>query len=154
MLAPAGDRARGAGRATRSPDTSWAPWTAPLALIGGLVLAAVAGLVVDLPAVALGGDLTSSHTPPGIAIADTFVQDVAFVLAPSTARSSAGASVRSWQFGLRRPGDGWRYATRLIVRAAGRVHRAQRRVVGTAEPDEGEAAGTARHQRRRLAARC
>ena len=69
------------GDPRRSPDTGWRPWTAPVALAGGLVLAAVGGLVVDLPALLLGVKLTSSHTPPGLAIADTFVQDVAFVLA-------------------------------------------------------------------------
>src|ERR1700730_8636273 len=65
----------------RAQGVDWPAWMAPVALIGGLVLAAVGGLVVDLPAIALGAKLTTSHTPPGLAIADTFVQDVAFVLA-------------------------------------------------------------------------
>ena len=69
------------GDRAHSPTTDWRPWTAPVALIGGLVLAAIGGLLVDIPAFALGVKITSSHTPPGLAIADTFVQDVAFVLA-------------------------------------------------------------------------
>ncbi len=73
-----------------SPETSWSPWTAPLALIGGLLLAAVASLVVDLPALALGVKLTSSHTPAGVVIADTVVQDVAFVVAAVYCAASAG----------------------------------------------------------------
>ena len=65
------------------------------------MLAAVGALVVDLPAVAFGVEITSSHTPPGLTIADTFVQDLAFVAAPSDLRALGGRAVRAWQFGLR-----------------------------------------------------
>ncbi len=100
---------------SRSPDTTWPAWSAPVALLAGLVLAAAAGLVVDLPALALGAKLSSSHTPPGLSIADTVVQDVAFVLAAVyCARLFGGRVVRSWQFGLRRPGVGWWPATGMI----------------------------------------
>ncbi len=100
---------------SRSPTTNWPAWTAPLALIGGLVLAAVAGLVVDIPALLLGVTVSSTHTPPGLSIADTIVQDLAFVLAAVYCARLGGRVVRSWQFGLRPPGVGWRSATRLIV---------------------------------------
>lgn len=100
---------------SRSPTTGWLPWTAPVALIGGLVLAAVGGLVVDLPALAFGVELTSSHTPPGLAILDTFVQDVAFVLVAVYCARLGGRAVRSWQFGLRSPGVGWRSSSGLIL---------------------------------------
>jgi membrane protease YdiL (CAAX protease family) len=93
----------------------WPPWMAPVALIGGLVLAAVGALVVDLPAVALGAHLTTSHTPPGIAIADTFVQDVAFILAAVYAAQVGGRRLRAWQLGLRPPRVGWRSAAGMIV---------------------------------------
>jgi membrane protease YdiL (CAAX protease family) len=99
----------------RSPDTSWPAWSAALALVGGLVLAALGGLVVDLPALALGVKLTSSHTPPGLVIADTAVQDIAFVLAALYCAHLGGRAVRSWQFGLRRPAVGWWTAGRLVV---------------------------------------
>jgi membrane protease YdiL (CAAX protease family) len=97
-----------------SPDTDWSPWSAPAALIGGLVLAAVAGLVVDLPALALGVKVTSSHTPAGLLIADTFVQDVAFVVAAYYCARMGHRVVRAWQFGLRPPGAGWRSAALMI----------------------------------------
>jgi membrane protease YdiL (CAAX protease family) len=97
-----------------SPLTSWSPWSAPAALIGGLLLAAVASLLVDLPALALGVKLTSSHTPAGLVIADTVVQDIAFVLAAVYCARLGGRVVRSWQFGLRRPGAGWRSAALMI----------------------------------------
>jgi membrane protease YdiL (CAAX protease family) len=99
----------------RSPDTSWPPWSAALALVGGLVLAAMGGLVVDLPALAFGVKLTSSHTPPGLAIADTVVQDIAFVLAALYCARLGGRAVSAWQLGLRRPAVGWWTAARLIV---------------------------------------
>jgi membrane protease YdiL (CAAX protease family) len=79
------------------------------------VLAAVGGLVVDLPAVALGAHLTTSHTPPGLAIADTFVQDVAFVLAAVFCAQLGGRVVRAWQFGLRPPRGGWPRAVGMVV---------------------------------------
>lgn len=99
----------------RSPETGWRPWTAPLALIVGLVLATVGGLVVDLPALALGVKLTTSHTPPGLAIADTFVQDVGFVLAAVYCAHIGRRAVRGWQLGLRRPGVGWPMAGGLVL---------------------------------------
>lgn len=98
----------------RSPDTDWPPWSALLALVGGLVLAAIGAFVVDLPALAFGVKLTSSHTPPGLAIADTVVQDIAFVLVAVYCARLGGRAVRSWQFGLRRPSVGWWTAGRLI----------------------------------------
>jgi len=102
------------GDPRHSPDTDWSPWSAGAALLGGLVLAAVAGLVVDLPALAFGVKLTSSHTPAGLVIADTFVQDAAFVAAAYYCARMGGRIVRSWQFGLRRPGAGWRSAALMI----------------------------------------
>jgi membrane protease YdiL (CAAX protease family) len=100
---------------SRSPDTGWPPWTAPAALLGGLVLAAVGALVVDLPALALGVTITSSHTPPGLSIADTIVQDIAFVLAAVFFAQLGGRAVSAWQFGLRRPPGGWRAAGGLVL---------------------------------------
>jgi uncharacterized protein len=99
----------------RSPDTSWPPWSALLALVGGLVLAAIGAFVVDLPALALGVKLTSSHTPPGLTIADTVVQDFAFVLAAVYCARLGGRVVRSWQFGLRPPTVGWGTASAFVV---------------------------------------
>jgi CAAX protease family protein len=99
----------------RSPDTDWPAWSAPAALLGGIVLAAVGGLVVDIPALVLGVKVTSSHTPAGLTIADTFVQDVAFVFAAVYCAHLGGRVVRAWQFGLRPPGVGWRTSCGLIA---------------------------------------
>jgi uncharacterized protein len=103
------------GELAGSPTTGWPPWTAPVALLAGLALALVGALVVDIPALALGVKISSSHTPPGVTIADTVVQDIGFVLAAVFCAHLGGRAVRSWQFGLRRPRIGWRSASGLIV---------------------------------------
>jgi uncharacterized protein len=103
------------GEASRSPTTGWPPWTAPLALIAGLALALVGGLIVEVPALLLGAKITSSHTPPGVTIADTVIQDIGFVLVAIYFAHIGGRAVRAWQFGLRRPGVGWRSAVGLIL---------------------------------------
>jgi uncharacterized protein len=103
------------GDRRRSPDTLWRPWMAPVALLAGLVAAAVGGLVVDVPLVVFGVKITSSHTPPGVSILDTVVQDVAFVVVAVYCARVGGRVVRSWQFGLRAPGVSWASAGGLIV---------------------------------------
>jgi membrane protease YdiL (CAAX protease family) len=85
-------------------------------LFGALVLASVAGLVLDIPAALIFGvKLSSEHLPPGLSIADTIVQDVAFVLVAVYCAQLGGRAVSSSQFGLLRPPAGWRRAVGLIV---------------------------------------
>jgi membrane protease YdiL (CAAX protease family) len=96
-----------------SPRTSWPAWTAPLALIAGLVVAVVGALLVDVPALALGVNVTAQHLPEGLQIADTAVQDVGFVLVAVFFAQLGGRTVMAWQFGLR-PTPFWR-AVRWIV---------------------------------------
>jgi membrane protease YdiL (CAAX protease family) len=100
---------------SRSPSTGWPPWMAPVALLGGLMVAALGGIVVDIPAALLGAKVSGSHLPPGLSIADTVVQDIGFVVVAVYCAGLGGRVVRSWQFGLRRPGVGWRNASGLIV---------------------------------------
>jgi uncharacterized protein len=101
---------------SRSPTVSWPAWMAPAALLGGLALAAVGGLLLDIPAALLFGvKVTSSKLPPGLSIADTVVQDIGFVLVAVYLAQLGGRTARSWQFGLRRPTVGWRTAGGLIL---------------------------------------
>jgi membrane protease YdiL (CAAX protease family) len=79
----------------------WAVWTGFGVLVAALVLAAVGGLIVDIPALVLGVKLSSEHTPPGLELADTVVQDVVFVLTAIMFAQLGGRQVRSWQFGFR-----------------------------------------------------
>ena len=88
-------------RVDQTPD--WRPWMAPVALLGGLVLAAVGGLIVDLPAAAFGVSITAKHIPGWLEILDTVVQDLAFVLVAVLFARMGGRTVRAWQFGLRPP---------------------------------------------------
>jgi membrane protease YdiL (CAAX protease family) len=97
------------------PDPPWPPWTAPVALVGGLALALLGGLVVDLPALALGANITASHTPQGITIANTFVQDIGFVAAAAWCARLGGRTVHAWQLGLRPPVIGWRRSVGWVV---------------------------------------
>jgi membrane protease YdiL (CAAX protease family) len=109
---PRGSQEQGPG----SPRTPWRPWSAPVALIVGIVAAALAGLAVDIPALLLGVKLTSSHTPPGVVLADTFVQDAAFVAAAVWTAHLTGRAVYAWQLGLRSPSTGfWRSGVLVLA---------------------------------------
>jgi membrane protease YdiL (CAAX protease family) len=99
--------------APRGSDWPW--WTAPAALVGGLLLAAMAGLAVDIPAVLFGVSITSSHLPGGLELADTAVQDCAFVAAAVLFARAGGRAVSAWQFGLRPPRLRWRSTALMIV---------------------------------------
>jgi len=96
------------GRGRRpSSAREWSPWLAPAALVGGLVVAAVGGLLIDIPALAFGVDVNAKHLPPGLAIADTVVQDLAFVLVAVFLAQLGGRAVSAAMFGLR-PTRFWR----------------------------------------------
>jgi membrane protease YdiL (CAAX protease family) len=70
-------------------------------LFAALVIAAVGGLIVDIPATLLGVEAFSEHPPPGIEFANTVVQEVAFVVTAVLFAQLGGRKVRSWQFGYR-----------------------------------------------------
>lgn len=88
------------GSAVGPSANDWAPWTAFAALVGALVLAAVGGLIVDIPALALGVNITSEHLPHGVELLDTIVQDVAFVVTVILFAHLGGRAVSARQFGL------------------------------------------------------
>ncbi|MGA7705565.1 MAG: type II CAAX endopeptidase family protein [Solirubrobacteraceae bacterium] len=89
------------GRPQGPASNDWPAWTGVAVLAAALVLAAVGGLIVDIPALVLGVKISSGHTPPGLEFADTVVQDVVFVLTAIMFAQFGGRTVRSWQFGLR-----------------------------------------------------
>ncbi len=90
-----------------SPLTDWPPWTAPVALISGLVVAVVGALLVDVPALALGVNVSAQHLPDGLQVADTAVQDAGFIFVAVFFAQMGGRGARAWQFGLR-PTPLWR----------------------------------------------
>jgi hypothetical protein len=101
-----------------SPRTSWPPWTAPVALIAALVVAVVGALLVDVPALLFGVNLSAQHLPEGLQIADTAVQDAGFVLVAVFFAQLGGRSVKAWQFGLL-PTPFWRAVRRILLVGVG-----------------------------------
>jgi membrane protease YdiL (CAAX protease family) len=93
--------------------SAWRPWTAPAALAAGYVFAALGSLLVYIPAAAAGVHIRSGDVPPGIEIADTFVQDLVFVAVAVFFAQLGGRAVAAYQFGLR-PTRFWR-ALRLAA---------------------------------------
>jgi membrane protease YdiL (CAAX protease family) len=106
-LAPAEPQVDGSQRMFASgawvglPANDWHVWTGFVALAAALILAVFGGLVVDIPAIALGVKISTEHTPPGIELVDTVVQDVMFVLTVVLFAQLGGRKVRSWQLGFR-----------------------------------------------------
>jgi len=91
-----------------SGPRGWRPWTAPAALVAGVVLAAVGGLIIDIPAALFFGvKINASKLPSGLEILDTAVQDLAFVGAAVIFAQLGGRVVAAWQLGLR-PTRRWR----------------------------------------------
>jgi hypothetical protein len=86
-----------------------------VALVAGILLAGVGALVVDVPAVALGATLSGSHTSPGLTIANTFVQDLAFVAAAVLCARIGAHRVSAYDLGLRPPRARWRAAGWVVV---------------------------------------
>jgi uncharacterized protein len=91
----------GADQSLAEAANDWPIWTGFVVLLAAFVLAAVGGLLIDIPAIALGVKISSSHTPPGVELADTVVQDAAFVLAVVLFAGMGGRTVSSWQLGFR-----------------------------------------------------
>jgi len=97
------------------PANDWPAWSGPVALVAALVLAAVGALVVDVPAVLAGVKISSSHTPHGLELAETMVQDAMFVLTAVLFAQMGGRVVRSWQLGLRPTRERWWRIALVVV---------------------------------------
>ncbi len=57
--------------------------------------------MIDIPALLFGVNVSASHVPGGLTIADTAVQDVAFVASAVFFAQLGGRKAAAWQFGLR-----------------------------------------------------
>jgi uncharacterized protein len=101
------------------PENDWPVWMAPAALASAIVLAAICGLIIDIPAVIFGVKVTSSHIPGGLEIADTIVQDVVFVVTVLLFAHMGGRTVRAAQLGLRRARTGWLGSGLLLAATLG-----------------------------------
>jgi membrane protease YdiL (CAAX protease family) len=112
LLAPPAPASDGAPAPTGPGD--WPPWAAFAALLGAFALAVVGALFVDIPASLLGVRVMSSTLPPGLELADTVVQDAAFVASAVLFAHVGVRTVRAWHFGLRPPQVPWRRALLAI----------------------------------------
>lgn len=90
-------------------NPTWAPWTAPVALLAGLTVTLFAGVLIAIVVAVAGGNVTANQ--PTVDIVGTFLQDAALI---GTAIVFAGLSGGRWrpeQFGLRwtriGPAIGW-----------------------------------------------
>lgn len=83
----------------RDDAPPWPPWTAFAALVGAFALALVGGLVVAAVAAAFGASL--EDPPPAVNIAATFVQDGAFIAVPLWLAWLVARRVTPGQLGLR-----------------------------------------------------
>src|SRR5215217_373717 len=99
------------GTPERSDLPAWPAWSPFAAMLLTLVIA-IAGATVISVIVQLGGvDITANHTPPGVQIGGTIIQDLALILAAVVFAKVTDGTVTAWQFGLRRvrigPAIGW-----------------------------------------------
>ncbi len=93
-------------------EQRWPPIFGPLALVAGLFLGVLGGVVVDLVAHAGGANL--NNLPPGVVDAQTVVQDLGFVIAAVYLAARIGPVAAS-QFGLRASRPLWRAVALVLV---------------------------------------
>jgi membrane protease YdiL (CAAX protease family) len=96
-----------------SPQQRWPPWYAPLALVGGLLVGVVGGIIAVL--VVQGGTSRAGNLTPAETDVATVIQDLGFVAA-AVFLAAQVAPVRPSQFGLVAPRSLWR-ALGLLVGA-------------------------------------
>ncbi|HLI33231.1 MAG TPA: CPBP family intramembrane glutamic endopeptidase [Solirubrobacteraceae bacterium] len=97
------------------PQVPWPGWTAPAALVGAFALALLGSALADIPAALAGVRVSSSHLPGSLVIADTAIQDIAFVAAAVIFAQLGGHRFHTYDLGLRPPRIGVRRAALLVV---------------------------------------
>jgi hypothetical protein len=96
----------------RDGADAWPAWTAPVALVTGLIGAFVGGIVVVLIAEAAGANAVDD-TPPGVLLGATALQDAALIGAAIVFARMTGP-VSAAQFGLR-PTGFWRSVGAIVL---------------------------------------
>lgn len=97
------------------PRVPWPAWTAPVALVAAFALALLGSAIADIPAALAGVRVNSSHLPGALVIADTAIQDIAFVAAAVIFAQFGAHRFRTYDLGLRPPRMGIRRAALLVV---------------------------------------
>ena len=78
---------------------TWAPWTAPAALLAGLTVTLLVGVVLAVVVAVFGGSVTGHQST--VDIVGTFLQDAALIGAAIVFAGLSGGRWRPEQFGLR-----------------------------------------------------
>jgi membrane protease YdiL (CAAX protease family) len=97
------------------PSVSWPAWTAPVALVGAFAMALLGSAIADIPAALAGVHVNASHLPGGLVIADTAIQDIAFVAAAVIFAQVGAQRFRTYDLGLRPPRMSFRRAAVLVI---------------------------------------
>jgi membrane protease YdiL (CAAX protease family) len=106
----------------------WPPWAPFAALLLTLVIAIAGATVITVIAHFAGVDVSTSHTPRGIEIIGTVIQDAGLIVSAVVFARLTDGRVAAWQFGLRRvrfgTAVGWLAAVWAIFIAASVIYSA------------------------------
>jgi membrane protease YdiL (CAAX protease family) len=99
------------GTPARADLPAWPAWAPFAAMLLTLVIAIAGATVITVVAQLAGMDISAKHTPPGVAIGGTVIQDLALVVSAMVFAKVTDGSLTAWQLGLRRvrpgPAIGW-----------------------------------------------
>jgi membrane protease YdiL (CAAX protease family) len=103
------------GQFPRGPEVSWQPWRAPVGLFLAFALALLGVALLEIALALAGLHLAAHHTPSGVVLADTYVQDAAFVIGVLFVAGLGGQKVHAWELGLRRTTLRRRWTVSLVA---------------------------------------
>ena len=107
-----------AGSPERSDLPDWPPWAPFAAMLLTLVIAIAGATVIAVGAQLAGVDVSSDHTPTGVAIGGTVIQDIGLIVSALVFARLTDGRASAWQFGLRRvrfgPAVGWLVAVWVV----------------------------------------
>jgi uncharacterized protein len=80
----------------------WPPWSPFAGMLLALVVALAGATVIGVGAQLSGVDVTAGHTPSGVVIGGTVIQDIGLILSAVVFARLTDPPAVAWQFGLRR----------------------------------------------------
>jgi membrane protease YdiL (CAAX protease family) len=114
------------GSPERDDLPRWPPWAPFAAMLLTLVIAIAGATVITVAAQLAGVDVSANHTPSGIQIGGTVVQDIGLIVSAVVFARLTDGTPTAWQFGLRRvrfgPATGWLVAVWVIFIVASSIY--------------------------------
>jgi membrane protease YdiL (CAAX protease family) len=80
----------------------WPPWSPFAAMLLTLVIAIAGATVISVGAQLAGVDVSAKHTPTGVEIGGTVIQDIGLIVSAFIFARLTDGRPSAWQFGLRR----------------------------------------------------